>query len=135
MSKVVEVSFPQGKRIDAKIGNFLIPTDQSISYGGQEAYPEPFDLFLASLATCAGIYALNFCQRRNISTKGMKLLMSCHWDKEKKLYTKISINLTISEDFPGKYQGAIIHAMELCSVKKYLYTPPEIQIETNRGRS
>ncbi len=37
-------------------------TDQGVEHGGGGAAPEPFDLFLASLGTCAGLYALRFCQ-------------------------------------------------------------------------
>ncbi|MBW2050564.1 MAG: osmotically inducible protein OsmC, partial [Deltaproteobacteria bacterium] len=51
----VEVSFPGGKRVDAQIGGFTIKTDQSRDNGGDESAPEPFQLFLASIATCAGI--------------------------------------------------------------------------------
>ena len=58
MFKKIEVSFPGGKRIDAKIGDFNIHTDQTLANGGGETDPEPFQLFLASIATCAGIYAL-----------------------------------------------------------------------------
>ena len=69
---LVKVSFPDGKKIDATIGEFTINTDQKKENGGDESAPEPFQLFLASIATCAGIYALNFCQARHI------LSMECH---------------------------------------------------------
>ncbi len=84
--KTVEVDFPGGKRIDAKVGNFTIHTDQSEKYGGNASAPEPFDLFLASIATCAGIFAWNFCQSRNLSTEGIGLSMACERDEKKKLF-------------------------------------------------
>jgi len=74
---LVEVSFPDGKKIDAQIGEFTINTDQAVANGGDESAPEPFQLFLASIATCAGIYALSFCQSRNIRPDGMSLSMEC----------------------------------------------------------
>jgi len=69
---LVEVSFPGGTKIDAQIGEFMINTDQATANGGDESAPEPFQLFLASIATCAGIYALSFLpepqneRRRNV---------------------------------------------------------------------
>ena len=54
----IEVSFPGGKRVDATFGGFTIRTDQPVSAGGQGSAPEPSALFLASLATCAGIYVV-----------------------------------------------------------------------------
>ena len=49
-------------------------TDQPVEQGGAGGAPAPFDLFLASLATCAGLYVLGFCQARGISTDGVKIV-------------------------------------------------------------
>ena len=59
----IELSFPGGKRVVAQVGAHRIETDQPHELGGKDAAPAPFDLFLASIATCAGIYALGFCDR------------------------------------------------------------------------
>ncbi len=72
---LVEVSFPDGKKIDAKIGEFKSNTDHAVENGGDESAPEPFQLFLASIASCACIYALSFYQSRKISPDGMSLSM------------------------------------------------------------
>ena len=58
------MSFPGGRAVDARIGEHLVRTDQPEKYGGGGAAPPPFDLFLASIGTCAGFYALRFCQKR-----------------------------------------------------------------------
>lgn len=128
---LVEVSFPDGKKIDAKIGEFTINTDQAIANGGDESAPEPFQLFLASIATCAGIYALSFCQSRNIHPDGMSLSMECDWDEDKKRYPKMSIDLRLPEGFDEKYREAVVRSMDLCSVKKHMMDPPEFEITTS----
>ena len=101
----IEVSFPGGKRVDAKIGDTVIHTDQSVKNGGDASAPEPFDLFLTSLATCAGIYALNFCHSRNLSTAGIALTMDCERDEKRKLFSRMSLKLTLPEGFPEKYRN------------------------------
>lgn len=125
----IEVSFPGGKRIDAKVGNFVIHTDQSEKYGGSASAPEPFDLFLASIATCAGIFAWNFCEIRELSTDGMALHMDCERDEKKKLFSHIVLRLTLPADFPEKYQKGILRAMELCTVKRHMMDSPAFSIE------
>ncbi|MBW1717551.1 MAG: OsmC family protein [Deltaproteobacteria bacterium] len=125
---LLEVTFPGGKRVDAKIGKFVIKTDQPIWAGGEGSAPEPFQLFLASIATCAGIYAVSFCQSREISTEGMYLTMVCEWDDERKRYSKFSINLKLPEGFDEKYKRPIIRSMDLCAVKKHMIDPPEFEI-------
>ncbi|RLB42479.1 MAG: osmotically inducible protein OsmC [Deltaproteobacteria bacterium] len=129
MSKtVLEVFFPGGKRVDAKIGKFVIKTDQPVWSGGEGSAPEPFQLFLASIATCAGIYAVSFCQSRDISTDGMSLTMECEWDDERRRYKKFSINLKLPKGFDSRYKKAIIRSMDLCAVKKHMIEPPEFEI-------
>ena len=58
MDNEMVVSFPGGKRVDAHYNGYHNETDQSPKYGGEGTAPEPYDLFLASMATCAGIYVL-----------------------------------------------------------------------------
>jgi putative redox protein len=69
------VRFPGGKRVDAEYGGFTVRTDQAREAGGDASAPAPFDLFLASIATCAGIYVKGFCDSRGIATEGLGLGM------------------------------------------------------------
>ena len=128
---LVKVSFPGGTKIDAQIGEFMINTDQATANGGDESAPEPFQLFLASIATCAGIYALSFCQSRKMSVDGMSLSMECDWNEDKNRYSKMSIDLRLPEGFDEKYRKAVVRSMDLCSVKKHMMDPPEFEITTS----
>ncbi|MCK5331318.1 MAG: osmotically inducible protein OsmC, partial [Candidatus Marinimicrobia bacterium] len=60
----MKITFPGGKKINAEYNGQIIKTDQAVASGGNGSAPEPFDLFLASIGTCAGIYVLGFCQQR-----------------------------------------------------------------------
>ena len=128
MSKI-EVTFPGGKQVCAQVGGFTIETDQSPKAGGTGAAPEPFDLFLASLATCAGIFALNFCHARNLSTEGLGLSLEiAERDPKRKLITRMVLHLRLPRDFPEKYRAGIERAIELCTVKRHLHETPEFEI-------
>ena len=69
----INVTFPGGKKVDALVNGFTIQTDQPAMGGGEGSAPEPYVLFLSSLATCAGVYVLGFCQKREIDTDGISL--------------------------------------------------------------
>ena len=99
---------------------FTINTDQSPESGGQGSAPEPFDLFLASLASCAGIYAKSFCDHRNLSADGMGITQTVSFNTAKGLVEEIRITLTVNRDFPEKYDKAILKAMDQCTVKRHL---------------
>jgi ribosomal protein S12 methylthiotransferase accessory factor len=126
----MKVSFPGGKRVNASYNGFEIETDQAVDSGGDASAPEPYDYFLASLATCAGIYVLSFCQKRNIPSDGIRLSQS--WTREEKTnrLESVRISIEVPADFPVKYHSALVRAASQCSVKKTLENPPEFEVET-----
>lgn len=123
----MEVSFPGGKKVDAQFEGFTIKTDQNKKDGGDDTAPTPTFLFLASLGTCAGIYALNFCESREIDSAKLKLVLDFESDPKTRMIKKVFMKLTVPPSFPEKYIRAIIKAMNLCRVKKYLHEPPEFE--------
>lgn len=129
MDNEMTVTFPGGRRVNASFGDFEIATDQSLEHGGDASAPEPFDLFLASLATCAGAYAAGFCGKRDISTAGLRVIQRWERDREGRL-TTVTIRIEVPESFPEKYHSALVRAANQCAVKKVLDDPPEFVVET-----
>ena len=122
------ISFPGGKRVSAAFGDYLLETDQPKDKGGDGTAPSPFDLFIASIGTCAGFYILSFCKERNIPVDNIKLTLDTEKHPETKMTDKIMIQVQLPEDFPDKYKKAVIAAADVCSVKKHLLNPPAIEI-------
>jgi len=123
----MEISYPGGKKVDAHFKGFTIKTDQGEKDGGEGSAPTPSFLFLASLGTCAGLYALNFCEKRKIDTTQLKLELEFKTHKKTNMVEKVRLKLTLPPDFPEKYRAAIIKAVDLCYVKKHLHEPPEFE--------
>ncbi len=124
----IDVSFPGGKRVVAQVGAHRIETDQPLEFGGQEAAPAPFDLFLASLATCAGAYALGFLQARGLSTDGLRLRQRVDYDPSTHLPQRVRLELTLPPDCPEKYRAAVVRAVESCKVKKTIAIQPSFEV-------
>jgi ribosomal protein S12 methylthiotransferase accessory factor len=59
------INFPGGKRVTSTDKGFSVATDQPPSEGGDGSAPEPVDLFLSSIGTCAGVYIVYFCESRD----------------------------------------------------------------------
>ncbi|WP_456448608.1 OsmC family protein [Thiolapillus sp.] len=129
MKQTLKVDFPDGKKVDVQAGDFLIRTDQCRKAGGEASAPEPFDLFLSALASCAGIYALNFCHSRNLPTEGLALEMDWERDDKPPFEARVHYRLTLPRGFPEKYRDSILKAMDLCTVKRYLHQPPAFSLE------
>jgi len=127
----IRITFPGGKKVNAEIGNRTIATDQPATGGGEGTAPTPFDYFLASLGSCAGIYVLSFCQERNIPTEGLGLTQRAEFGEGeggRKRLARVVMDIDLPEGFPEKYRNAITKAAGLCSVKKVIMDPPEFVI-------
>jgi len=124
----MKISFLGGKKVDADYKGFTIKTDQPKNERGEGTASEPFSLFIASIGTCIGVYVLSFCQKRNIPTDNINILLKMEENKETHMIRKINIGLHVPEDFPENYKNALIKTANLCSVKKHLDNPPEIDI-------
>ena len=124
----VEVSFPGGVEVTARYRDHIITTDQPIESGGGGSAPAPFDLFIASLATCAGYFALRFCRQRSIDTAGLAVTLDAERDQRTHMVTAVHIGVALPEGFPDRYREAMVRAIDQCTVKRHLLQPPRFEI-------
>ena len=129
----MEITFDGGKIVTAHTHGHSIITDQPVDNGGTNTAPAPFDIFLASIGTCAGIYVKSFCDNRNIPTEGIKIIQTQEWNQETGLPTAVKIDIKVPEGFPEKYKASLIHVAELCKVKKSIANPPTFEIITSQS--
>lgn len=120
------IDFPGGSRVDAHFDKFIVPTDQPPTASA----PSPFDLFLSSIGTCAGIYVLGFCQQRGLTTDGIQIIQRIHSNPTTKMIDQIDLEILVPPTFPEKYRDSLIRSAELCKVKKHLEKPPTFNITT-----
>jgi putative redox protein len=120
----LKVVFGENYRIDVEYKGFTVKTDQPVADGGDNTAPSPFDLFLASLATCAGYYALAFCRERRIPVEGLGVNMTYERPAGARLIEKIVIRVQAPAGFPEKYRAALLKSVDHCTVKAHLDKPP-----------
>jgi len=126
----MEITFAGGKKVNASFKGHIHKTDQPLHAGGENSAPSPYELFLASIGTCAGVYVQGFCDQRNLPTDQIKLIQSLEMNPATKLPSKISIEIRLPADFPEKYRAAVVNAAELCAVKRTIASPPVFEITT-----
>lgn len=125
---IMTVTFPGGAAVDATFKGHTVHTDQPESAGGANTAMSPFDLFLASIATCMGFYAVRFCQERQLSTEGLRLTLEPVRDEATKRVAVLRIRVDLPSGFPEKYRGAIERAVDHCAVKKHVLEPPAFEL-------
>lgn len=130
---MIKVNFAGNKQIFADVNGFTVKTDQALRSGGEGAYPEPFTIFLASLGTCAGIYAKSFCDQRGIGTEGMYLTQEQDFDPIRKIIGAFRIHIFVNSEFPEKYDQAIVSTVGLCAVKRHLREDIDVEVKVVRA--
>jgi putative redox protein len=128
MSSEMVVTLPGGKRVDTQIGPHVIRTDQPVSNGGEDTAPSPFNLFLAAIGTCAGIYVAGFCQKRGLPTEGIRLVQRNRLDPETGVLAGVDIDIEVPPGFPEKYLEALVRVADQCAVKKAIQTQPVFEV-------
>lgn len=126
----MEITFQGKKKVIAHFNGYRVETDQPVQGGGEGSAPSPFELFLASIGTCAGIYVKGFCDSRKLPSEGIKIIQSLDVDRTTGTISKIKLDIQVPKDFPDKYKDALINAAELCKVKKTIANPPTFEIVT-----
>jgi putative redox protein len=120
----IPVTMNGDRTVEVLIGGHMIRTDQPPKNGGADTAPSPSDLFLASIATCAGYYVLDFCLGRKIPTDGIGVTMRIHKNDSTKMMTRIDLEIKLPQGFPEKYEKAVVRSVDLCWVKKHIQTAP-----------
>jgi len=126
----LKIRFPGNKKVSAEFDGFTVVTDQPKEAGGDGQAPAPFDYFLASLGTCAGLFVLSFCRKRGLDTKGLELTERVDWDEASHHVKKVTLDIALPDGFPEKYRDSVVAAANLCTVKKHLQDPPAFEVTT-----
>ena len=122
------VTLPGGKKVDARIGDFTVRTDQPVKDGGQGAAPSPFTYFLASLGTCAGFYVLAYLSSRDLPFDDVEIVQSHEADQKTGRLTRVSLTIRIPPEIPEKHHRPLVRAAEKCTVKRLIEKPPVFDI-------
>ncbi len=117
------------RRIDARVHDHLIRTDQPVARGGDNDAPTPFDLFLASIGTCAGIAVQTFCAMREIPYETIGLIERVALD-DHGVMTGVDLEIRLPEGFPQQYVNALHKVVSGCTVARSILARPSFTVLT-----
>jgi ribosomal protein S12 methylthiotransferase accessory factor len=125
----IVVTIPGGRRVDARLGRHVVRTDQPQDNGGEDTAPSPFETFLASIGTCAGIFVQGFCQKRGLPTEGIRIVETPSYAEDGTL-SGVALDIEVPASFPEKYREALVRVADQCSVKRAIAAQPRFQVRT-----
>ncbi len=124
----LKVTLEGGKKVSTQIGNHRIMTDQPEKNGGGNSAPAPYDLFLASIGTCAGFYIQAYCENKKIDTSGIEISLSVTRD-DKKAINGFITTIHVPDSMPAKLHNALAKVASQCAVKKTIMSGPEFIVK------
>jgi putative redox protein len=124
------VSLPGGRKVDVSFGGHVVHTDQPKDNGGDDAAPSPFQVFLASIGACAGIFVQGFCAKRGLPYDQIRIVEHPHYDAQGGLVS-VDLDVQLPAAFPEKYREALLRVVEQCSVKKAIAAQPAFHSRTS----
>lgn len=126
------ISLGPNRQVSAQVGAHTVRTDQPLANGGEDTAPSPFQLFLASVGTCAGIFIQGFCAKRGIPYDQIRIVQTSRSDETGTLRS-VDLEVRLPPDFPEKYREAVLKVADQCSVKRAIAAQPEFHLRAVTG--
>jgi putative redox protein len=125
----LSVAHQAGDRFELQVRGHRLLCDQPVADGGTDQGPTPTELFVASLATCAGFYARRFLARHHLDAAGLRLeaAFTMSPDRPARVDT-ITLRLLLPQPLAENRRRALLAVVDHCTVHNSLRIPPEVRI-------
>ncbi len=122
------IGYQGGKRLVARHRGLEAVSDQPESGGGENRALTPTELFIASLAMCAGVFVVYFAERHGIPLEGMQIEADYQMAEGPRRVASVALRIKMPASLTPQHQAALQRAAESCVVHNTLRRPPEISI-------
>ncbi|MBN2381558.1 OsmC family protein [bacterium] len=131
---LINLEYSHKKAFTITIRHHKLICDMHLEDGGADAGPNPVELFSASLASCIGMIAYEYCLHHALSTEGISLSVLPQIADNPKRIQAITMDLTMPADFPEDRKQAIQKAARQCVISNSLIHPVEIDLEIKSNK-
>jgi len=122
----VTVSYIDNQKFIAQAGNHQLVIDQPKDKSGNDEGMNPLEIFLVSLAACAGVYARSYCKNAQIDTKDLKISVTSELSQDNpRRFKDIQVKIILGQDI-GERAKALLSFVRNCPVHNTLAGKPEV---------
>ena len=120
-----------GTRYDITSGKHRVVTDQPVDDGGQDAGMSPVELFVGSLAGCVGYFVGRYCDRHQISTKGLNVEAEWNMSEQPHRVGRITLAIHLPHRLTAEHSERLLKVAHGCTVHQSIAVSPRVAIELN----
>lgn len=118
-----------GMRHSVQIRNHTFGVDGSVPEGGEDAGPQPHDLYDAALGACKALTLLVYAKRKGIPVDDIEVTIARDDSGERQGVYKLKAALRVSGDLSDAQRDELMRVAGKCPVHK-LMTAVTTEIET-----
>jgi len=123
------ISWVDGVQLAAEVRNHRVLVDQPLQEGGQDRGVTPIEMFVASLGTCIGYYAVRFFQRHKIPSTGFKIAMEWEYADQPHRIGTLTARVDLPTNFDPAMRERLRKVMEGCTVHNSITIAPVVSIQ------
>ena len=122
------VKFRSGVSFEVESRGHTLVSDQPRELGGTDGGMTPPELFLASIGTCAGYYAIQYLKARNLPQDGLNIRVWAEKAMQPARIGTIRIEVEAAGAEDERHHAGLVRAVEKCLIHATLLHTPEIAI-------
>ena len=115
-------------RFRIEVREHTVVVDQPVPTSG-DAGPTPTELFVASLAACAGFYARRFLARHGLSDGELEIAADFAFSADHSRVAAVAIRLEVPGGVPDALRPALMRTLEHCTVHESLREAPTVSFD------
>lgn len=116
-------------RQTVRIRDHQLTADQPVSGGGEDAGPDPHELYDSALGTCKALTVLWYAQRKGLPLEDVLVEVERDGSQERQGLYKLKATLTFVGDLTDEQRQQLLAVAEKCPVHK-LMTQVTTEIQT-----
>ena len=124
------VKYLDGVKFNIAIRGHNVMCDQPVENKGTDAGISPPEFLLASLATCAGYYALEYLRARSLPTDGLSVHVSAEKLKQPGRLGNFRIDVE-TQALEPRHEEGVLRAVKSCLIHNTLLHAPSIEVMVN----
>src|ERR1043165_7566295 len=121
------VNYLEGVKFNIAVRGHSVICDQPVENKGTDAGIAPPEFMLASLASCAAYYALEYLRVRSLAVDGLSVTVHAEKLKQPARLGGFRIEVTTAPLEPRHEEG-VLRAVKSCLIHNTLLHPPSIEV-------
>jgi putative redox protein len=126
----VTAEYLTGSKFQVEARGHRVICDQPVDNGGADEGMSPPEFLLASLAACAGYYAAQYLQARDLPTENLRVKVTAAKAKQPARLESFHIEVTAPE-LDAHHEAGLLRAVKTCLIHNTLLARPGIEIALN----